>query len=76
MNDPQKSLNSYAAVLANICHEYIEFGVEAFVNENNKFKQICIKHEGNLLIVRPIFKDMVGDEPQTNPELEEEMRSS
>ena len=38
MSDPQRSLNSYAAVLANICHEYIEFGVEAFVNENNKFK--------------------------------------
>ena len=34
--DGEKSLNSYAAVLANICHEYIEFGLEAF--DNNKFK--------------------------------------
>ena len=34
--DHQKSLNSYAAVLANICHEYIEFGLEAF--DNNKFQ--------------------------------------
>ena len=38
--DPQKALNSYAAVLANICSEYIVFGHEAF--DNNKFKQICI----------------------------------
>ena len=36
VSDPQRSLNSYAAVLANICHEYIEFGLEAF--DNNKFK--------------------------------------
>ena len=41
--DPQKSLNSYAAVLANMCHEYIEFGLEAF--DNNKFKQIVIQHD-------------------------------
>ena len=62
--------------MANICHEYIEFGVEAFVNENNKFKQICIKHDGNLLIVRPIFKDIVEDTSLGNQQLEEEMRSS
>ena len=55
--DPQKCLNSYAAVLANICSEYILFGHEAF--DNNKFKQICIQHEGNILIARPIFKSMV-----------------
>jgi len=35
-------LASYAAVLANICHEYIEFGTEAL--ENNIFKQINIVH--------------------------------
>ena len=52
--ESQKSLNSYAAVLASICHEYIEFGLEAF--NNNKFKQICIQHEDNLLMARPIFK--------------------
>ena len=52
--DPQKSLNSYAAVLANMCHEYIEFGLEAF--DDNKFKQIVIQHDKNLLVVRPIFK--------------------
>ena len=40
--EDDKSLNSYAAVLANICHEYIEFGLEAF--DNNKFKSICIEH--------------------------------
>lgn len=34
--DSQKILNSYTAVLANICHEYIEFGLEAF--EDNKFQ--------------------------------------
>ena len=28
--DPQRSLNSYAAILAQICHEYIGFGQEAF----------------------------------------------
>ena len=28
--ETQKALNSYAAVLANMCHEYIEFGLEAF----------------------------------------------
>ena len=32
----QKTLNSYAEVLANLCNEYIEFGMEAFVK--NKLK--------------------------------------
>ena len=52
--EESKSLNSYAAVLASICHEYIEFGMEAF--NNNKFKQICIQHDDHLLLARPIFK--------------------
>ena len=39
-SEVNRSLNSYAAVLANICHEYIEFGTEAFYN--NRFNQICI----------------------------------
>ena len=52
-NNSKKTLNSYAAVLANICHEYIEFGMEAFVN--NKLKQIIIHHEDNILIVQPVL---------------------
>ena len=72
-------LNSYAAVLANICHEYIEFGLEAF--DNNKFRQICIEHQGNLLIVRPIFTslltpEMTKEEHQAQAHLEEELQSS
>ena len=49
------SLHSYAAVLANLCHEYIEFGREAFCN--NKLKQISIQHGGSVLIVRPIWNE-------------------
>jgi len=50
-----RSLHSYAAVLANLCHEYIEFGREAFCN--NKFKQISIQHGNSILIVRPIWNE-------------------
>ena len=60
--EDDKSLNSYAAVLANICHEYIEFGLEAF--DNNKFKSICIEHQGNLLLAMPIWKTVKKDENQ------------
>ena len=78
-NDPQKALNSYTAVLANICHEYIEFGHEAF--DNNKFQHICIKHQGKLLIVRPIFKsfensEMNKDEILNQQAVEDGLRSS
>jgi hypothetical protein len=78
-NDSQKILNSYTAVLANICHEYIEFGLEAF--ENNKFQQICIKHQGNLLIVRPVFKtyitpEMSSEEQHNQQAVEDDLRSS
>ena len=61
--DPQRALNSYAAVLANTCHEYIEFGFEAF--DNNKFKQITIQHENSLLMICPIFKSRVGKDQQS-----------
>lgn len=70
--DPQKSLYSYAAVLANICHEYIEFGLDAFKEGHNKFKQILITHNDNLLVVKPIDpsdrfdNENKGAEPQSD----------
>ena len=47
------NLHSQSAVLANICHEYIEFGQEAF--NNNKLQAIFIQHDEALYVAKPIF---------------------
>ena len=47
------NLHSQAAVLANICHEYIEFGCEAF-NEN-KLQALFIQHDSALYVAKPIY---------------------
>lgn len=44
---------SQAAVLANICHEYKQFGEEAFVN--NKLKYLMIEHDSLNFVARPVF---------------------
>lgn len=46
------NLHSQAAVLANICHEYIEFGHEAF--DNNDLKALFIQHDGALYVAQPV----------------------
>ena len=67
-------------MLASICHEYIEFGLEAF--NNNKFKQICIQHEDHLLLARPIFKKSKGESGEQSEQManqlqmEDELQSS
>ena len=40
-------------MLANICHEYIEFGQEAF--NNNKLQALFIQHDEALYVAKPIF---------------------
>ena len=79
--DTSKNLDSYAAVLASICHEYIEFGTEAF--QDNKFRCIMITHGDQLLAVRPIWKEQetasdAADSPeeQKRLKLESDMQSS
>ena len=46
------NLHSHAAVLANICHEYIEFGNEAF--KNNSLQSLFIQHDAALYVARPV----------------------
>ena len=46
------NLHSQAAVLANICHEYIEFGHEAF--NNNSLQALFIQHDGALYVAKPV----------------------
>ena len=47
------NLHSQAAVLANICHEYIEFGHEAFLE--NELQALFIQHDEALYVAKPIF---------------------
>ena len=49
----EESLHSQAAVLANICHEYIEFGYEAF--NNNALQALFIQHDEAIYIAKPIY---------------------
>ena len=46
------NIHSQSAVLANICHEYIEFGMEAF--NNNNLKTIFISIDNANYIAKPI----------------------
>lgn len=48
-----ESIHSQAAVLANICHEFIEFGQQAF--NDNKLQCIFIQHDQALFVAKPIF---------------------
>ena len=48
-----EQIDSQAAVLANICHEFSEFGCQAF-NEN-KMQAIFIQHDQALYVAKPIF---------------------
>ena len=47
------NLHSQAAVLANIFHEYIEFGCEAF--DDNKLQALFIQHDGAMYVAKPIY---------------------
>ena len=47
------NLHSQAAVLANICHEYIEFGYEAF--NQNELQALFIQHDEALYVAKPIY---------------------
>ena len=47
------NLHSQAAVLANICHEYIEFGFEAF--NNNQLQALFIQHDEAIYLAKPIY---------------------
>ena len=47
------NLHSQAAVLANICHEYIEFGYEAF--NHNELQALFIQHDEALYVAKPIY---------------------
>jgi hypothetical protein len=40
-------------VLANICHEFIEFGCQAF--NDNKLQAIFIQHDDALYVAKPIY---------------------
>ena len=44
---------SEAAVLANICHEYIEFGLEAF--KNNTLQTLFISTDNVQYVAKPIY---------------------
>ncbi len=45
-------MHSEAAVLANICHEYIEFGTEAF--KNNTLQALFMSTDNVQYVARPI----------------------
>ena len=47
------NIHSQSAVLANICHEYIEFGLEAF--NNNNLQTLFISIDNAYYIAKPIF---------------------
>ena len=40
-------------MLANICHEYIEFGYEAF--NSNELQALFIQHDEALYVAKPIY---------------------
>ena len=46
-------MHSQAAVLANICHEYIEFGTEAF--KDNTLQTLFISTDQMHYIAKPVF---------------------
>ncbi|CDW73375.1 UNKNOWN [Stylonychia lemnae] len=46
-------VHSEAAVLANICHEYIEFGTEAF--KNNTLQTLFITTDNVQYVAKPIY---------------------
>ncbi len=46
-------VHSQAAVLANICHEYIEFGTEAF--KDNTLQTLFISTDNMHYIAKPVF---------------------
>ena len=47
------NVHSQAAVLANICHEYIEFGQEAF--KNNTLQALFISMDNGHYVAKPIY---------------------
>lgn len=47
------NIHSQAAVLANICHEYIEFGLEAF--NNNNLETLFISIDNVHYVAKPIY---------------------
>ena len=49
----EENVHSQAAVLANICHEYIEFGYEAF--NSNELQALFIQHDEALYVAKPIY---------------------
>lgn len=49
----QGEVHSQAAVLANICHEYMEFGNEAF--SDNSLQCLFIAHDEAMYVAKPIF---------------------
>ena len=46
-------MHSQAAVLANICHEYIEFGTEAF--KDNTLQTLFISTDSMHYIAKPVY---------------------
>lgn len=48
-----EKVHSEAAVLANICHEYIEFGTEAF--RDNTLQALFITTDNVQYVARPIY---------------------
>ena len=47
------NLNSLAAVLANICHEYSEFGLAAL--DENRLQSLIIQHDNAMYVTKPIY---------------------
>ena len=48
-----ESLNSLAAVLANICHEYSEFGLAAL--DENELQSLFIQHDEAIYVTKPVY---------------------
>ena len=48
-----ENIHSQAAVLANICNEYIDFGHEVF--KNNSFECIFISMDKGHLVAKPVY---------------------
>ncbi len=48
-----EKVHSQAAVLANICHEYIEFGTEAF--KDNTLQTLFISTDQMHYVAKPVF---------------------
>ena len=51
--DQEDDSYSFAAVLAQICHEYTSFGKEAFFN--NTLQYLILEHDSQCYMARPIF---------------------